>query len=351
MLNFTSSPATQNQTFDTVEEDLTIMPEMLVIFVLLGLLALLIILANSLVFYLALIQPNLRTKTNYFLISLATSDLFSGLLGVPLLVSCNIVNYTQLCLGMDVCQRFLAISAILHLSGAVFERYLKITKPFRHLTMVTKSRIFAVLACIWCISLTVALVQTAWDGAESMAVMNLAYGITLLTVFVSVPYLCSLTAFLLMYVAIKRGEVSRRKMVSRRASSQQPRKKKLLQQKRVVLVYFSMITCFTVGWFPYFFLTLFMDLEYEFVMNIPFWLNVTLLFLKYGTSLANPLLFTFFKADFQKALKCQWQRISWTSASTTSASSGNSAFSRTHALHSRLAPKGKIQRSMDETQI
>ena len=325
--------------------------ELLSIFICLGVLALLIVLANSLVFFLVVDQPTLRSKTNYFLISLAASDLSSGLVAVPLLISCNVIqgNY-RLLQAMDICQRFLAISSILHLSGAVTERYIKMSEPFKHHDIVTRRRLIAAIVCIWVSALTAALVQVAWDDAVHQQTMNLVYSAVVLFVFVLVPYLLSLTAFVLMYVIIRRGLASRRRMTHHYSDSKRLAKSKgrFLREKRVVAIYFAMVTCFTVGWFPYFLFALFDDLGHEFHLQLPFWLSVTLLFLKYGTSLINPLLFTFLKADFQAAMRATAMRGPWRLISRESGSSSNSS---ADATRYRAATRRLRRTEQNETKI
>lgn len=85
-------------------EEFTVDTKKKVIFTFLGLAAFLISLANSLVFVLAWHMKYLRTKTNFFLLSLAASDLLAGVLVIPLVISCNIVILSEsICIAMDIC--------------------------------------------------------------------------------------------------------------------------------------------------------------------------------------------------------------------------------------------------------
>ena len=138
MDNHTENSLQQNLSSEESLDDYTLSLETKVIFIFLGFAALVITIANILVLVLAWLMKSLRTKTNLFLLSLAASDLLTGVLVVPLLISCNVAYDNEtICMAMDVCQRGLAISTILHLACAVSERYIKISSPFKYVSIVT----------------------------------------------------------------------------------------------------------------------------------------------------------------------------------------------------------------------
>lgn len=117
----------------------------------------------------------LLTKTNLFLLSLAASDLLSGILVIPLVIPCNLVyDSEQICIAMDICQRGLAISTILHLACAVTERYLKSSAPFKYVSLVTRPRIFSVIFCLdirhVCIPCAVDLVCSERTGKRKLSI-------------------------------------------------------------------------------------------------------------------------------------------------------------------------------------
>ena len=296
--NFSTDEGFEEFTFDT---------EIKVIFSFLGFAAFLIIMANSLVFLLAWHMKYLRTKTNFFLFSLAASDLLSGVLVVPLVISCNVILVNEsVCIAMDICQRGLAISTILHLSSAVIERYLKISSPFKYTSIVTKPRIASVLISVWISAMTVSLAQLFIISSQDMTKAYLIYNTTVLALFVFVPFIITIVAFIRIYYIMKQSKESRMKMTSNSMTpntAKTAQRKKRVNVKRSLIVYLAMLVCFVFAWFPYFFLTLLIDLDSSIVMSIPQWINVLFLFLKISSALFNPLLFTFFKADFQKALR------------------------------------------------
>jgi len=304
MAHLPENATRENLSAEETSGDFTLSAETKVIFIFLGLTALAITIANCLVFVLAWHMKFLRTKTNLFLLSLAASDLLSGVLVVPLVISCNVVYDSEsICMVMDVCQRGLAISSILHLASAVVERYLKISLPFKYLSIVTKPRIAVVLFTVWTSAMAVSLTQLFLvDSLEDSVQTHLIYNTTVLCLFVFIPFIVTLVAFVRIYLIIKKGTVSRMKLTSTRHSIVQ-REKQRANEKRSLMVYLTMLVCFIFAWLPYFFLTLLIDLDYSIVSEIPHWVSVIFLFMKISSALLDPVLFTFFKADFQKALR------------------------------------------------
>ena len=292
--NSTSSPTTRSYALETKD---------LVIFGFLGVLGVLIIIANSTVLHLFRRKSSLRTKTNLFLVSLALSDLLTGLLCIPLIVLCSVPETWSItvCIGMDLTQRFLAISTILHLLGATLERYIKIVTPFRYLTLMTWRRVVGFLASVWAISLFSSLIQLSWinphrpsEGQKIEAV----YSIVCLAVFVLVPFLCIAFAYGRILGVIRR---ERKGYLFKNCEDSRRDERKKRNESRVVFIYIAMTLSFLLGWLSYFLSSLDQDLD-NFMFAQVVWLYDLFLFLRFATSLVNPLLYTFFKVDFQIAL-------------------------------------------------
>ena len=270
----------------------------------LAVLGLLITIANSTVLVLFGRKSSLRTKTNYFLASLAVSDLLAGSVTVPMIILCSLPETSSalVCIGMDLTQRFLAISTILHLLGATLERYVKIVTPFRYFTLMTARRVSAVLTAIWLASLLSSLVQAAWidpasDGGEGLHI-DAVYSTVCLVVFVLIPFVCIVFAYARIFYVIRnehKGFLLNESQQTRRDAL------KKRTEKRAVFIYLAMTITFLLGWLSYFLASLDEDLE-RLIFSQAEWIMDVLLFFKFFTSLANPLLYTFFKADFQTAL-------------------------------------------------
>lgn len=271
-----------------------------VTFTFLGILALLIFIANSTVIYLYKKNRYLRTVTNFCLVFLAVSDLLASVVAIPLIIICNTISLLD-CTSMDFAARFIAISTILHLLVVSTERYLMIVYPMHYIKLVTKKRIIVVLVSVWVFSLTVVLVQLSWILDDSQSVQyDLTYSLTTFCGIV-LPVLCFIIFIYSKIFTVLQRQIKNIKRHNIPASSQTNETSEDAQSKRserrAVLVFAMMIITFILGWFPYFILTCLHDLGIEIAAG-DFWL-----FLRYTTSLVNPLLYTFLKTDFKKALR------------------------------------------------
>jgi hypothetical protein len=253
--------------------------------------------ANGLVFLLVYRRRTLLRKTNFFLISLAVSDISTGLIGIPLVIMCNTYQTDQLCKTMDICNKFLAISTILHLLSATIERYIKVLAPLHYRRLVTKQRILLILAGIWLLSFITPLIEITWDA--NLTQITQTYSIILLCCFFIFPLTVMSLVTLHIFYLIKQQKNRLKILVNRNMAKKQQKRKQA--ERRAIIVYSAMSISFAVGWFPYFLLAFMSDYlgDYE----LPYWADSVLLFLKFSTGLVDPLLYTFFKTDFQTALR------------------------------------------------
>ncbi|PFX24551.1 Adenosine receptor A3 [Stylophora pistillata] len=121
-----------------------------------------IIAVNCWVISLVCLKRSLRTVTNYILTSLALSDLWTGMISIPLFLCCNIIQETEICTAAMLFMRFTSTSTVLHILAMTTDRYICIVYALRYMTWVTKRRVLHVIAAIWAISLFVMLVQLEW---------------------------------------------------------------------------------------------------------------------------------------------------------------------------------------------
>lgn len=275
--------------------------------VLLGVLSCLIVSANSLVIALVYKNTQLRTITNLCLACPALSDLLSGLVAIPLIFACNLSPMPDgiaSCIAMDLTSRFIAISTILHLLVVTFERYVMIIYPMHYYRIVTKNRMAASMVFIWTFSLAVSLIQLIWISFGSTETANerhsdVIYSYSCFAGLVVLPLILLAVAYSRIFL-ILRAQLKRiRRQATHVRVSRGARQKR--GQKRAVTILGSMILAFILGWCSYFLSSILLD--ENLLMHLPHAVNVTLLFLRYSTSLFNPLLYTLFKGDFRNVLR------------------------------------------------
>ena len=278
------------------------------VFVCLALLGVAIVFANAVVIFLYRRKEYLKTKTNLCLACLAMSDFLAGSVAVPLVIVCNKADVgifkIKICIVMDLSSRFISISTVLHLLLVTVERYFMIIQVMHYPFIVTKSRLIFVLVFVWCFSLGASLIQLTWISLNGQDTDEVYRKDTIysLSIFFGVV----LSSLLIMAVALTRiFRVLRRQLQSiKRAQtykSRAYRKMPIPLEGKAVIVFGSMILTFIACWFSYYFDGLMRDLNLP-SLYVPGWVSVMLMFLRFASSVVNPILYTFFKEDFRRAL-------------------------------------------------
>lgn len=279
------------------------------VFICLGFLGAAIVLANSVVLYLYKRKTFLKTKTNLCLVCLAISDFLAGLIAVPMVIVCSTldadaVTSGMICTVMDLSSRFISISTVLHLLLVTMERYFKIIHALNYPLIVTKFRLITLLALVWCVSLGTSLIQLTWipfGGPSTDAEILAKDTIYNLSVFFAVV----IPSLLMMFVALSCiFRVLRSQLRSMKENGYKTRaykNKSTRLEAKAVTVFGSMIVTFIACWFSYYIDGLLIDLKLP-SLYLPEWARTVLVFLRFGSSVLNPLLYTFFKEDFRRAL-------------------------------------------------
>ncbi|XP_031553155.1 histamine H2 receptor-like [Actinia tenebrosa] len=277
-----------------------------IVMVFLVLEGILVVVINALVIFLIFRNRLLRTVTNFCLGSLALSDMLTGLYVIPLIITCNYPRYNyDVCLAMDLGNRFLAISTILHLLVITMERYYTIvfskSKSNSSLSNVASLRI---LFMLWVFSLAVSLVQLLWIRSENEDLkhrITIIYDLIVLGLLVFTPLILMALAYTHIFCVLRR-QINKIKR-SIRYISEESKLKHEWKERRALLIYAAMIVLYITGWFNYFLLSLQEDLSDNGPPSYPLWANVILLFLRLSTGIFNPILYTFLKQDFRTARK------------------------------------------------
>ncbi|XP_028398260.1 histamine H2 receptor-like [Dendronephthya gigantea] len=264
--------------------------------------ALVIIAINGLVIFLFIWKPFLKEITNYFLVSLAISDGLTGLVVIPLYYACFLTGHVvEICFSFDMVHRMTAFSTVYHLLLITCDRYVAITRPFRHSSTFTSTVGYLLLTVVWSAALFLPLIQLAWYDPYNLKKSSmkaqryeLHYNIT-----------CAVIAFLVPVVIMILAYAEMLRIVTRHARAIEATSRQqqaLTKEKRAMVIFASMLLVYIVCWFTFFFSSLAQDLAPNF-LHVPEYVYLILFFLRFCTSIINPILYVFFKTDFKKALR------------------------------------------------
>ncbi|NXY41012.1 NMUR2 protein, partial [Ceuthmochares aereus] len=127
------------------------------------------VVGNFLVCLVILKHRNMKTPTNYYLFSLAISDLLVLLLGMPLEVYEMWSNYPFLfghvgCYFKTALFETVCFASILSVTTVSVERYIAILHPFRAKLESTRKRALRTIVVLWVLSVLFALPNTCTHG-------------------------------------------------------------------------------------------------------------------------------------------------------------------------------------------
>lgn len=292
-------------------------------FVIYGFLSFFIVIANSLVLLLIWRKRRLRTTSNFMLTSLAASDLLTGLLAVPMVIACSATYKPEVCIAMDISNRFLAFSSVGHLILLSVDRYIRVIKLLQYPSIVTDERVGWMLASVWIFALLASTIQLVWILSSFQNAMSettlirieLGFDCFCMAAIVLFPLVLMSVVYSKIFINLRRQSSEiHSELSSGRSSGRVNAGRRKVNEKKIASLFIAMIAIFIFGLFSYFLWAIMDDLEvigYDLIspetMNS---ITIAILFLRFLTALCNPLLCTFIKQDFLDALKSFGRRVS-----------------------------------------
>ena len=277
-----------------------------------------IVIFNSVVLYLFIKRKSLRTTSNYPLFSLALCDFLCGFLVIPLFM----VNFftplvtsprIKIHLGflVTILHNFVAITTVYHIVVVTGERYVAIKFPLKHRLLQPKCMI-KFLAIVWFSSLLISLIPFTWINKMYPVLQlealkyTLAFTIFCIVFVLVLPYMFLVYAFTKMFKAIRssvaNGWRQQKTALTRRHNSVATS----TGERKCLLLFVSMALLFLLCWLPWFVIFLLHHLALDLSkLRVP---SQVFLLVRYMTSTLNPLLYTFLKRDFHRALKFVFKR-------------------------------------------
>ena len=303
-VNNTTSAAVQDQMVSE-KQRLEALPQLLPI-------GLLIVLTNFVVFLLFYSSQSLRKPSNYLLLSLAICDFLNGSVNISLflLVFIQVVKgskFLVLLCAVEVSHNFIAITAACHILLITAEKYLAVMRPLKY-HVIKKRTILLVIGGAWIISALVAAAPISWflmrnRRERTGLIFETAFNVFCLFAVFVLPYTFILFAHITMFRKVCKR--NRHRGLNSHARSRIRKKKK--SERKCLIIFATMATVFIICWLPWFVLRLIYSLiRQRLIQHDPVVMVIAshvFLIVRYLTSFINPLLYTFFKQDFWRALK------------------------------------------------
>lgn len=281
------------------------------------------VIGNSLVCFAFFINASIRqSPTNYFIMSLAVSDILTVTLCIPFDVEQTLLSWkwnhgSFLCSLWTTIYLFVVPSSILSLLAVSVDRYKSLVDPlnrFRQSRFMTRKRACVVIAALWLYSLMFALLpEIGWNLYPENIIngscyfnMRVEYSVlsSFLNFILPVIIMCGL--YLRIYKIIRKMRRDRLKSAmsfvsdERKKGKERKRLQKNIKTTKNILI---VVCTFFVCWIPYTLLTIISSLCITCYYSTPQQLFTIFLILGYSNSALNPYLYAFRNKKFKETFK------------------------------------------------
>ncbi|XP_068715900.1 D(1) dopamine receptor-like [Montipora foliosa] len=274
------------------------------------------ILGNSLVCIAIYVDRRLRSPTNWFIASLAVSDLLYASAGLPFRILSNVtaIQYVWICKAWIWLDMACAAASIANLAVISVDRYLKITKPFDYHRKMTNRRSFLAIGGVWLFAATLATLSIiAWPGERGVNLSRYGYctntNKTFYTVANIVAFLFPLIVLVTCYSMILRTawiQFTKMQHMNVNFSNKEDRRKQksVRQEFKATKTLAIVLLTFTFCWAPFFIVFTIEQYDRSLVSPIPQVLfNLIFLILPNLNSTLNPFIYAYFNIEFRRAFK------------------------------------------------
>ncbi len=260
---------------------------------------------NLLVCYAVYKNPRLRCPSNYYIISLAFSDIFQALYTMPLsivMLATGVWPFgTSACYFFAICKYSLERISINTMVLMALNRYYKIVKPAKYQTIFKKGFIILTTSLAWILGILFSLfmifvlgfgVRPNPDFAICAIQYHRLFALPVLRVVMSLPFLIIIFCYWKIYSVVKMHSAN----VSWQSSN--------VEDVKISKTLFVTVVTFVGLWMPAYSIYLASIL---FPSSFPRQLKLLEIFLVFSSSCVNPFIYGFmnrsFKNEFKKCLK------------------------------------------------
>jgi hypothetical protein len=176
---------------------------------------------NVLVLLAVFVNSHLRSTTNIFIVNLAVADLLLGTTVLPFSASKEIVNYWAF--GQTFCDIWAAVdvlcctASIMSLCVISIDRYIGVTRPLQHSSIMTEKRAILIVLAVWILSIAISVAPLiGWKEPpdQSPRVCTVTEQLGYVIFSVSWSFYIPLVIILLVYFRIYREALKQSRFLS-----------------------------------------------------------------------------------------------------------------------------------------
>ncbi|KAK3750706.1 hypothetical protein QZH41_017260, partial [Actinostola sp. cb2023] len=244
-----------------------------------------IIFFNALVLLSFFKNKSLRTRTNYFIASLAWADFLVGAISIPGWLAIILTGYDGNSLLGQVWTAFdmlAGIGSIFHLMALSWDRLCAIVWPLRH-RLYTRRKYIGILCLVWGFSIVVSGLSVIGNQRNKKA-----YNVSVIVLCFFLPLVGIVVAQGTIFYQIHQTRYRREQRSIRHI------KREIRAAKTISI----MIVLFVIGWLPFFTIALI-----NYITTVAYSAHAVLAvkFLQYSNSLFNPILYAQKFPEFRRA--------------------------------------------------
>ena len=264
-----------------------------------GVLSILVITINSCVCLLVYSKKKLRTSTNFFVVSLAVSDLLTGVTQF-----CIYLLQLKVRLFFNITYALSCFGGITTLCGVTWDRYVAVMDPLKYHDIVPK-HFKAVIAASWSFAVIVAFMPLTWvlDDAGDVDLHQLIhkiYQFVTVSLGIVIPYMVIVWAQFCIYQKAK--NCMRKDLQMANPNGQRKMFRRLYLEAKVARIFIIVAAMFFISWFPMTFYTLaFAAGQPQMVPRVLIY-DIAPAFISLR-SFINPIAYSLMKLDFLDVLK------------------------------------------------
>lgn len=252
----------------------------------------LVTLSNAAIILMVVFIKKLRTSTNYFVLSLAISDMLTGAVVLPLNIMSYLPTFTPFL------NFFILTSGVLNACALTWDRYLAVMNPFQYKNKI-EMQYKKILVAIWSTSVLFTLIPLAWEGDVTLAI-NRYYSILVLITFIVLPYVLISVAYLRILLRLRSHAAELARISSTREVRERATRASL--EGKTVKLFLVVVSIFLLSWVPVIYITVVIDFVRK-PRLAPRVLHLVSLFTIACSSLASPIIYAIMKKDFNAMLK------------------------------------------------